>query len=93
MSEKNISEQNMNGLKMLIDTFIRSDTATREIQPTMWLSVIDFTSRIGMDDLCDYSREIFYNRFQWEDLLTTSGSKKENDKEGSGRNFNRSQRF
>ena len=82
MTDKNISEQNMNGMKMLIDTFIRSELATREIKPTMWLSVIDFTSRVGMDELCDYSREIFYNTFQWEDLLTTSKTKKEKETGG-----------
>ena len=81
MSPENISENNKKTILNLMETFVRSDIADREIQPTMWLSVIDFTSKSGLDDLCDYSRAKFYDTFEWNDLLTTSTNavKKEAD--------------
>ena len=76
MSPENISDANKKFLLKLMETFVRSDLASQEIQPTMWLSVIDFTSKVGLDDLCDYSRAKFYETFEWNDLLTTSTSAK-----------------
>lgn len=55
-----------------METFIRSELASTEIQPTMWLSVIDFTQKLGLDELSDFSRAKFYDTFEWDNILTTS---------------------
>ena len=70
MEKTNWSEENKTGMLALMDAFLRSDLANEEIDPTMWLSVIDFTARTGMDDLSDYARDRFYESFEWENLHT-----------------------
>jgi len=72
MPAENISDINRKRLLTLMETFVRSDFASQEIQPTMWLSVIDFTAKVGLDELSDYSRAMFYDTFEWNDLETTS---------------------
>ena len=68
MDDKNWSEQNKNNMHKLMDSFLRSDKAMKEINPTMWLSVIDFADRQGMFDLSDHARDIFYDTFTWDHL-------------------------
>ena len=54
----------------LMEQYILSEYAREEIDPTTWLSVIDFTERIAMDHVSDYARDRFYDTFDWENLLT-----------------------
>ena len=66
---------------MLLDTFIRSDLAASEIDASSWLSVIDMTSREGMDELSDYARAMFYDKFEWDELRTDNIAKKSSKKD------------
>lgn len=75
MQNSNWSDTNKEGIFKLMDTFIRSDLARKEIQPTMWLSVVDFTERVALDDLSDYARDMFYSNFDWNNLSTQNSFK------------------
>lgn len=60
MTDKNLSEENKKGVHKLMTGFVQSDFASKEITPTMWLSVIDTTEKCELDDLNEYSRAMFY---------------------------------
>ena len=71
MSNQNFSDAYRNRLKKVIDTFVHSELAEREIQPAMWLSVIDFAQKLEMEDLNIYAKGMFYRGFDWDTLRTT----------------------
>lgn len=81
MSSENLSDANRNQLNQLMETFIRSEIASQNMQPTMWLSVIDCTEKAEMEDLQTYARAMFYDTFDWIDLQTTSVGSQKKDKE------------
>ena len=72
MEKTSWSEENKTGMFALMDAYLRSDLANEEIDPTMWLSVIDYTARTGMDDLSNYARDRFFESFEWENLHTNA---------------------
>jgi len=55
MSDKNLSDSNRQSLLRIVNTFIRSEKASSEIEPSMWLSVIDIAHKLGMEDLQIYA--------------------------------------
>ena len=55
-----------------MENFFRSDLAATEMLPIMWLSAVDFTQKVGMDDLSDFCTAMFYDKFEWDELHTTS---------------------
>jgi len=77
----------------LIDSFIRSEFARKEIKPNMWLSVIDFADRAGLETLRDHANDVFYESFEWQELQTDAWERKrereENDEDDGrgGRTF------
>lgn len=93
MTEKNISSRNQDVIRRLADDYLRSDLAIREIQPTMWISAIDFTHKLNLDKLKEFATAQFYDTFEWSELLTTSttATKAADAKQGSGRKNTRRQ--
>ena len=84
MEDTSWSEENKTGMFKLMDAYLRSELASEEIEPTMWLSVIDFTARTGKDDLSDYARDRFFESFEWENLHTDAYQKSKEQKSSSG---------
>jgi len=56
MTDANLSDGIRKRLSKVIETFIRSEIAEREIQPAMWLSVIDFSQKLEMEELSVYAK-------------------------------------
>ena len=74
----------------MMELYLKSDKAAQDIQPTMWLSIIDITTKLERQDLTEFGRARFYETFEWDSLLTTSiETRKEQDETGKGRNVRR----
>ena len=83
MTEQSLSEENRTKLMQLMNAYLRSEFAAKEIEPTMWLSAVDFTFKLQMQDLSLYAKAMFYKNFQWHTIHTNWS---EADKRpGSGR--------
>lgn len=75
MTDANLSEAYRKRLRQTIETFVRSERAEREIQPTMWLSVIDLAQKLEMEEVSVYAKAMFYRGFDWDSLRTTYSAK------------------
>lgn len=72
MTKDNISEANRKDFNQVMEAFVRSEIASQNMKPTMWLSVISCTESAEMEELQEYARAMFYDTFDWDDLQTTS---------------------
>lgn len=67
----------------LVEGFVKSDFARREINPTMWISVFDFAQRAGLEDIQEHSYEKFFEAFDWDSLSTNVDEKQRQAREES----------
>lgn len=63
MTNENLTEPNRGNLLRLMDNFLRSEMAVKEIEPTMWLSVVDFAQKLEMQELGIFAQAMFFKNF------------------------------
>ena len=75
MTQDSLSEPSRGYLLRIMERFLRSEMAAREIEPTMWISVIDIAQKLNLHELGTYAQAMFYKKFAWHTLHTSYDAK------------------